>query len=103
MFSPAVAARSQGADPPIAVIEALHRNGLNGAEVKSNLSKAPELKITSFDPSVWGIDQRNFAFVDEKLGRVEIRISCGDASIVEKGVVYSIAPDYWAPMARPRR
>ena len=72
--------------------------GLNGADVKSNLTKSPELKITSSDPSVLGIDQGNFAFVGKKLGRVEVRISFGDATAVAKRAIY-----VRSGRSRPRR
>jgi len=54
--------------------------GLNGADVKADLTKSQYLKITSSDTSILEIDPANGAFIGRKPGHVDIRISFSEAS-----------------------
>ena len=54
--------------------------GLNGADVKANLTRSPYLKITSSDPDVVEVDRKNAVFVAKKPGKAEIRISFSEAT-----------------------
>src|SRR5581483_2773957 len=54
--------------------------GLNGANVKADLTKSPSLKITSSDTDVLEIDPANGMLIGKKPGHVDIRISFSEAS-----------------------
>ncbi len=54
--------------------------GLNGADVKADLTKSQYLKITSSDTSILEIDQASGTFIGRKPGHVDIRISFSEAS-----------------------
>jgi hypothetical protein len=54
--------------------------GLNGADVKADLTKSQYLKITSSDPDVLFIDQEKGVFVGKQQGHVDIHISFSEAS-----------------------
>ena len=54
--------------------------GLNGADVKADLTKSPYLKITSSDSGVLEIDPANGTFVGKRPGHVDIRISFSEAT-----------------------
>ncbi|HZU29045.1 MAG TPA: hypothetical protein VFA04_26210 [Bryobacteraceae bacterium] len=61
--------------------------GLNGADVKANLTKSPHLKMAASGPTVVAIDQRNAAFIGKRQGNAEIRITFGGAIAIAKVVV----------------
>ena len=61
--------------------------GLNGADIKADLTKSPYLKIMSSDSGVLEIDQKNAAFVGKKPGHVEIRISFSEATAIVQATV----------------
>ena len=61
--------------------------GLNGADVKAELTKSPYLKIVSSDPEVLEIDKGNSTFIGKKPGHVEIRFSFSEARAVAQAVV----------------
>jgi hypothetical protein len=54
--------------------------GLNGADVKADLTKSQYLKISSPNPDVLEIDQKNAVFIGKKPGHSVIRFSFSEAS-----------------------
>jgi hypothetical protein len=60
--------------------------GLNGADIKTDLTKSPYLKIMSSDSGVLEIDEKNAAF-GKKPGQVEIRISFSEATAIVQATV----------------
>ena len=54
--------------------------GLNGADVKADLTKSRYLKITSSDAGILEIDPETGTFVGKKPGHVDIRISFDEAA-----------------------
>jgi fibronectin type 3 domain-containing protein len=61
--------------------------GLNGADVKANLTKSQYLKITSSDPGIVEVDQKNAVLIGKKVGQAEIRISFSEATSLVHAVV----------------
>jgi hypothetical protein len=61
--------------------------GLNGADVKAELTKSQYLKITSSDPGIVEVDQKNAVLIGKKLGQAEIRISFSEATSYVHAVV----------------
>ena len=61
--------------------------GLNGADVKAELTKSQYLKITSSDPGIVEVDQKNAVLIGKKLGQAEIRISFSEATSFVHAVV----------------
>jgi hypothetical protein len=53
--------------------------GLNGGNVKANLTKSQYLKITSSDVGIVEVDQKNAILIGKKPGQVEIRFSFSEA------------------------
>ncbi|HWB83718.1 MAG TPA: hypothetical protein VG675_06235 [Bryobacteraceae bacterium] len=54
--------------------------GLNGADVKANLTKSPDLTITSSDTSVLEIDAEHRTFIGKKPGHANIVLSFSEAT-----------------------
>ena len=61
--------------------------GLNGADVKGDLTKSPYLAIRSSDSDVVAVDQKNAVFVGKKAGHAEIRISFSEATAIVQAFV----------------
>lgn len=61
--------------------------GLNGRDVKANLTTSPYLTITSSDPEVVQVDRAHGAFVGKKPGHAEIQISFSEATTLVKAFV----------------
>ena len=61
--------------------------GLNGADVRSNLTKSPYLKMSSSNPDVVEIDRRDATFIGKKPGHSVIRFSFSEASNAAQAVV----------------
>lgn len=61
--------------------------GLNGADVKADLTKSQYLKITSADPGIVEVDQKNAVLIGKKPGQAEIRISFSEATSVVQAFV----------------
>ena len=61
--------------------------GLNGADVKADLTKSPYLTITSSNPEIVEVDRKNAVFVGKKTGHVEIRISFSEATSIVQAFV----------------
>ena len=53
--------------------------GLNGADVKADLTKSPYLRITTSDAGVLDIDREKGVFIGKKPGHVDIQISFSEA------------------------
>src|SRR5438552_2990544 len=49
--------------------------GLNGADVKADLTQSPYMTIYSSNPDVVEIDRKNAVFIAKKPGQAEIRVS----------------------------
>jgi hypothetical protein len=64
--------------------------GLNGADIKADLTKSQYLKITSSDPSVLDIDRENGVFVGKRPGHVDIRISFSEATAMVPAFVRAV-------------
>ena len=58
--------------------------GLNGADVKADLTKSPYLIMKSSDLDIVQIDRKNALFVGKKPGQAEIRISFSEATSIAK-------------------
>lgn len=54
--------------------------GLNGADVKADLTKSPYLKITSSDAEILDVNPQTGTFVGKKPGHVDIRIAFSEAT-----------------------
>jgi hypothetical protein len=61
--------------------------GLNGADVKGDLTHSPYLTIKSSDSAVVEVDQENAVFVGKKPGRAETRISFSEATAIVQAFV----------------
>jgi len=61
--------------------------GLNGMDTTVNLTRSPYLKITSSDPDILEVDQKNAVFIGKKPGKVEIRISFSEATALVQAFV----------------
>jgi hypothetical protein len=61
--------------------------GLNGADVKAELTKSQYLKITSSDPGIVEVNQKNAVLIGKKVGQAEIRISFSEATSFVHAVV----------------
>ena len=61
--------------------------GRNGADVKSDLTGSPYLKITSSDAEILEVNAQTGTFVGKKLGHVDIRIAFSDATEMVPAVV----------------
>lgn len=61
--------------------------GLNGADVRADLTRSQYLKITSSDPGVVEVDQKNAVVIGKKPGQAEIRISFSEATSVVQAFV----------------
>src|SRR5258708_7181679 len=61
--------------------------GLNGADVKAELTKSQYLKITSSNPGIVEVDQKNAVLIGKKLGQAEIRISFSEATSIVQAFV----------------
>src|SRR6266404_7616345 len=61
--------------------------GLNGADVKADLTKSQYLTITSSDPEIVEVDRMNAVFVGKKHGHAEIRISFSEATGIVQAFV----------------
>jgi len=61
--------------------------GLNGADVQADLTKSQYLKITSSDPDIVEVDQKNAVLIGKKPGQAEIRISFSEATSIVRAVV----------------
>lgn len=67
--------------------------GLNGADVRAELTKSQYLKITSSDPGIVEIDQKNAAVIGKRPGHVEIRISFSEATSIVQAFVNGQKPE----------
>jgi hypothetical protein len=56
--------------------------GLNGADVKADLTNSPYLIMKSSDLDIVQIDRKNAVFVGKKPGQAEIRISFSEATAI---------------------
>jgi hypothetical protein len=61
--------------------------GLNGGDVKADLTASPYLSISSSDPDIVQVDRNNAAFIGEKTGHAQIRISFGGATSIVQAFV----------------
>jgi len=61
--------------------------GLNGRDVRADLSKARDLHMTSSDPDVLEIDREQAVFRGKSPGHVEIRISFSEATAIVQAFV----------------
>jgi hypothetical protein len=61
--------------------------GLDGGNNMANLTKSPYLKVSSSDPDVLEVNQRDAIFVGKKAGEVEIRISFSEATAIVQAKV----------------
>ena len=75
--------------------------GLNGMNTTANLTRSLYLKITSSDPAVLEVDQKNAVFVGKKLGKAEIRISFSEATAIVQVFVRQLRDDLAASREAP--
>jgi hypothetical protein len=61
--------------------------GLNGADVKADLTHSQYLTIVSSDPKILEVDKENARFIGKTPGYVEIRISFSQATSIVKATV----------------
>lgn len=61
--------------------------GLDGRDVRANLTTSPYLTITSSDPDIVQVDRAHAAFVGKTPGHAEIRISFSEATSIVKAFV----------------
>src|SRR6266481_4251285 len=61
--------------------------GLNGADVKADLTHSQYLTIVSSDPKILEVDKENARFIGKTPGHVEIRISFSQATSIVRAVV----------------
>lgn len=53
--------------------------GLNGGDVKADLTGSPWLKLKSLDPNTAEVDQDNNRLIGKSLGETEVQISFSEA------------------------
>jgi hypothetical protein len=58
--------------------------GLNGADVKADLTLSPHLKIVSLDPDIVEVDQTNGHLIGKHPGQAELKISFSEATSLIK-------------------
>lgn len=58
--------------------------GLNGADVKAELTLSPYLKIVSLDPDIVQVDQMNAHLIGKHTGETELKISFSEATSLIK-------------------
>ena len=75
--------------------------GLNGMDVKADLTKSPYLTIHSSDSDVLEIDRKNAVFVGKKPGHVEIRIAFSEATAIVQAFVKEPKTDSAAAKSGP--
>jgi hypothetical protein len=61
--------------------------GLNGGNLKADLTTSPYLQISSSDPGVLEIDQKQAIFLGKQPGHVEVRISFSEATAIVRAWV----------------
>jgi hypothetical protein len=61
--------------------------GLNGGDVKADLTRSFYLTIRSSDPDVLEIDGEDAVFIGKKTGHAEIRISFSEATAIVQAFV----------------
>jgi hypothetical protein len=66
--------------------------GLNGADVKADLTRSPYLKVAPLNPDVVEVDASNARIVGKSVGETELRVSFSEATSIVKVFVRSPQP-----------
>jgi hypothetical protein len=66
--------------------------GLNGADVKADLTLSPYLKIVSLDPDIVEVDQTKGRLIGKHTGQTELKISFSEATSLIKVYVRNQEP-----------